>query len=170
MKRIVVLSALMVIFSMATYAQNYMVVNTETVFKAVPAYTSAMSNLETLTKQCQTNIDEAYKGVEKMYNEYQSQKQYLSETACKSREDDIITREKEIEKYQQDVFGPKGDIMKKRVELVKPIQDKVFAIINKYAAANNYSLVMDVASNPMVLYYAPSSDKTEEVIKLTKIQ
>lgn len=170
MKRFVVLSALMVVFSVATYAQNYMVVNTEKVFKAVPAYTSALSTVEKLTQQCQTNIDEAYKGVEKVYNEYQSQKQYLSETACLSREDAIITREKEIEKYQQDVFGPQGDIMKKRVELVKPIQDKVFAIINKYAADNNYSLVMDVAANPMVLYYAPSSDKTEEIIKLTKIQ
>lgn len=170
MKRSIVLSALMVMFAMATYGQNYMVVNSEKVFKAVPAYTSAMSTIDKLSEQYQKNIDNAYKDVEQMYNEYQEQKQYLSQSGRQSREDAIINREKEIAKYQQDVLGPNGDVMRKRVEILKPIQDKIFAVINKYAVDNNFALVLDVAANPMVLYYSPSADKTDEIIKLTKIQ
>ena len=89
-------------------------------------------------------------------------------TSRQAREDAIIAREKEVNKYQEQIFGQQGDLMKKRVELIKPIQDKVFGIINKYAQDNGYGLVLDIAASPMVLYYAPSADKTEDIIKLTK--
>lgn len=64
--------------------------------------------------------------------------------------------EKEVQKYQQDVLGPQGDLMKKRTELIKPIQDKVFAAINQYAEANKYTMVLDVVNNQTLLYYSPS--------------
>lgn len=76
--------------------------------------------------------------------------------------------EKEVQKYQQDVLGPQGDLMKKRTELIKPIQDKVFAAINQYAEANKYTMVLDVVNNQTLLYYSPSLDKTQDIINLLK--
>ena len=71
-------------------------------------------------------------------------------------------------KYQQDIFGPQGELMKKRVELVKPVQDAVFAVINQYAQSNGLDLVIDIATNPTLLYYSPKVDRTEEIIALVK--
>ena len=76
--------------------------------------------------------------------------------------------EKEVQQYQQDVLGPQGDLMKKRTELIKPIQDKVFAAINQYAEANKYTMVLDVVNNQTLLYYSPSLDKTQDIINLLK--
>lgn len=64
-----------------------------------------------------------------MYETYQSQKGYLSEINRNAREEEIIKREKDIKKYQQEVFGPEGDLIKKRLELIKPIQERVFAAL-----------------------------------------
>ena len=86
-------------------------------------------------------------------------------------EHDIISsynREREINKYQQDVLGPEGDLMKKRVELIKPIQDRVFAVIDKYAKDNALGMIIDRTNNQTLLYYAPELDKTEEIINLLK--
>ena len=78
-----------------------------------------------------------------MYETYQSQKGYLSEINRNAREEEIIKREKDIKKYQQEVFGPEGDLIKKRLELIKPIQERVFAAINQYAETNQITMVID---------------------------
>lgn len=168
MKKFIILSVAMALMSFAANAQNYMVVNTETIFKAMPAFNDANTRLDNMSKQAQKEIDDAFAEVEKMYNEYISQKAYLSEMARTSRENAILERESEILDRQEKLFGPEGELMKKRVEMLKPIQDKVFETINKYAQANGQALVIDLANNPTVLYYSPSADKTQEIIKLVK--
>lgn len=168
MKKIIMIAAVLLCGVFSATAQNYMVVNSEKIFKSITAYTEAMTSIETLSKQYQQNIDNAFAEIEKMYNDYQAQKAYLSTSARQSREDEIINREKEVNEYQKQVFGQDGDLMKKRIELLKPIQDKVFEIINKYAQDNGFTLVLDIAASPMVLYYAPALDKTEAIIPLVK--
>ncbi len=168
MKKFIVFTAVMFLMGISAQAQKYMVVNSEKIFKAIPAYTEAIATVDTLAKEYQKTVDDAFAEIEKMYNDYQSQKAYLSISSRQIREDAIINREKEVNKYQEQVFGQQGELMKKRVELIKPIQDKVFEVINKYAQENGYDLVLDIAASPMVLYYTPSADKTEEIIKLTK--
>ncbi len=152
----------------AVFAQKHMVVNTEKIFKALPRYTQAIAQIDKLAEQYQGVIDQNYASIEKLFNEYQAQKAYMSESARRQREEIIIAREKEVEKYQEEKFGAEGEIIKKRVELIKPIQDAVFAVISKYAEANGYTLVIDVTGNPSVIFYSPSVDKTEEIIKLAK--
>ena len=103
-----------------------------------------------------------------MYETYQSQKGYLSEINRNALEEEIIKREKDIKKYQQEVFGPEGDLIKKRLELIKPIQERVFAAINQYAETNQITMVIDRANNQTLLYYAPALDKTNAIITLLK--
>jgi len=152
--------------SAATSAQGVMVVNSEKIFKALPEYNNAVATIDNLASSRQKSIDDAYAAVEKMYNEYQSQRPYLNEQQRKQKEDAIISREKEITKFQQDTFGPEGEVMKKRVEAIKPIQDKVFKAINDYAKAGNYTIVIDQANNATLLYFAPGADRTDDLIKI----
>lgn len=168
MKKLLILTAVTVMSALTASAQNYMVVNTETIFKSIEAYNNANTELDRLGETYQKRVDDAYAEVERMYQSYMAQKPYLSETSRISRENAILDREAEIAEYQEQIFGPEGELMKKRVEMIKPIQDRVFAMINKYAADNGQALVLDIASNPMVLYYAPSADKTQEIIRLLR--
>lgn len=166
MKKVLVLIAAVFCSLSAVYAQGYIFVNSETIFKSQASYNTAIKDLETLAQTYQKNIDEAYAELDKTFNNYQAQKSYLSESARQIREEDIIKREKEIEKYQEDVLGQDGDLMKKRVEKIKPIQDKVFGAINSYAEKNGNSMVIDIVNNATLLYYSKSLDKTQEVINL----
>lgn len=154
--------------SLLAQSKGYIVVNSEKIFKAVPKYTEAIASIDKLSQDYQTKIDQAFAEIEKMYNNYQSQKAYLSESIRAAQEEQILSREKEVTKYQQDVFGPEGEIMKKRVELIKPVQDAVFTVINTYASTNGYDLVIDIATNPSILYYSPLADKTENIITIVK--
>ena len=149
-------------------AQGYIFINSETVFKSQADYNAALAQIDTLSSVYQKNIDKAYADLDEDYNNYVAQKSYLSETERQTRENTIVTREKEIKKYQDDVFGPDGDLMKKRVELIKPIQERVFAVINKYANEHKLDMVIDRANNQTLLFYRPELDKTDTIINLLK--
>ena len=97
-----------------------------------------------------------------------AQKNNLSASARASVEQQILQKEEEVQKFQQEVFGDEGTLMKKRVELIKPIQEKVFGVIELYAKTNGYDLVLDKASNVSILYLNAAIDNTEQIIEALK--
>ena len=165
----VILTAL---FALATLgiasAQKYCVIDSEKVFKSLDEYNKAMTQLDELGKAYQTEVDNKYKSIETLYNNYMAQKAALSAQARQSIEQQILAKEEEAQKYQQEVFGDEGALMKKRIELIKPIQTKVFTAIELYAKANGYDLVLDKASNASILYYGSAIDHTAQVIEQLK--
>ena len=168
MKRII----LTAMFALATLgiasAQKYFVINSELVFKSLDSYNNAISLLDNLAKQYQTEVDNKFKSVETLYNSYMAQKSSLSASTRATVEQQILQKEQEAQKYQQEIFGENGTLMKKRVELIKPIQTKVFAAIEKYAKEKGYDLVLDKASNASMLYASDAVDKTSEIIEELK--
>ena len=169
MKRII----LTVMFALAALgiasAQKYCVIDSEKVFKSLDEYNQAITSLDELGKAYQAEVDKMYKNVETIYNNYMAQRESLSTSTRTSLEQQILQKEQEAQKYQQEVFGEDGALMKKRLELIKPIQAKVFAAIEKYAKEKGYDLVLDKASNASILYYNEAIDLTAQIIEeLTK--
>jgi outer membrane protein len=168
MKKALLILGVMVLGAGAASAQNYMVVDSERVFKSISAYTSALAEVDAQAERYQTQIDDAFDQLEESFNTYQQRKASMTASARAAEEQRIITREEEIKKFQADTFGEQGTVMKRRVELIKPIQDRVFTAIEKYAADHGYDIVLDIASNPTVLYYKPSVDHTDAIIAIVK--
>ena len=67
MKKMVCTLALLLIGA-AAMAQNYIVVNSEKVFKSIAAYNTAIEELDQLAKNYQEYIDAKFEEVEKLYN------------------------------------------------------------------------------------------------------
>lgn len=168
MKKTLLFLAALVIGAGASFAQNYMVVDTEKVFKSIDAYNKALTEVDADAQRYQKQIDDAFNQLEQAFNVYQQQKASMSAADRASEEKRIVDRENEITKFQSDTFGEEGTVFKKRIGLIKPIQDRVFAAIEKYAAAHGYDIVLDIASNPTVLYYKPSVNHTDAIIALVK--
>ena len=169
MKRFFILLATVLVASASSLsAQNYMVVNSQKIFQSMKEYNTAIEELNALSEQYQQKVDEAYAQIEEMYNAYQQERANMSAAVRQTREDAIISNEKKVAEYQEQVFGTGGTLMQTRIKKLKPIQDKVFEAIEKYAKANGFDLVLDIASNPTILYYTPSADRTEQIINQLK--
>jgi outer membrane protein len=83
----------------------------------------------------------------------------------KKREADINAKEKEVRELQKQRFGVDGDLFKKRQELVKPIQDKVFNAVKTVAEKGSYSVIFDKATSDLSMLYASSKlDKSNDVL------
>lgn len=132
MKRLILFAAL-ILTAGTLSAQNYIIVNSEKIFKSIDAYNKAISDLDTLAKQYQADVDQRFEEIEKIYNNYMSQRASLSSSVRDTIEESILSKEKEAQQYQESLFGQEGTLMKKRLELIQPIQKEVFATIEAYA-------------------------------------
>lgn len=167
MKRLILI-AVFVLTTGTLAAQNYIIVNSEKVFKSIDAYNTALSTLDKLAEQYQDMVDAKFAEVETLYNNYMNQKASLTAATRQTRENDILAKEKAAQEYQETLFGNDGTLMKKRIEMIEPIQKQVFSAIEAYAKQVGADVVLDSANNPTLLYSNPSMDRTQQVIDVLK--
>lgn len=168
MKKLLVTAMAAVFATCLASAQNYMVVNTETIFKSIDDYNTAVQEIDAVAKQYQQNIDDAYAELDEMYQTYMSQKASLSQSARQEHEQTILNNEQTIIQYQEKVFGEDGTMAELQNEKLLPYQKKVMETISSYASEHGFALVLDISTNPMVIYYSPDVDKTQDIIELLK--
>ena len=149
-------------------AQNYIVVNSEKVFKSIDEYNKALNQIEELSATYQKSVDVKFQEVERLYNSYVEQRASLSASARQAYEQNILQKEAEATKYQESLFGTDGELMKRRLELIQPIQQRVFSTIERISKQYGYDLVIDIAANPTLLYYSEKVDMTNVVIEALK--
>ena len=167
MKRLILI-AVFVLTTGTLAAQNYIIVNSEKVFKSIDAYNTALSTLDKLAEQYQDMVDAKFAEVETLYNNYMNQKASLTAATRQTRENDILAKEKAAQEYQETLFGNDGTLMTKRIEMIEPIQKQVFSAIEAYAKQVGADVVLDSANNPTLLYSNPSVDRTQQVIDVLK--
>jgi outer membrane protein len=58
--------------------------------------------------------------------------------------------------------------LKKRKELIEPIQDEIYKGIKALAKEKGYDFIMDKGTNSNILFTNPKYDKSEQVLKKIK--
>jgi len=147
------------------YSQKYAYVDTQYILDNIPEYKSAQSQLDNISIQWQKEIEAKYSEIDKLYKAFQAEQILLTEDMKKKREDEIIAKEKEAKELQKQRFGVDGDLFKKRQELVKPIQDKVYNAVKAVAEQGTYAVIFDKSSDLSMLYTNPKYDKSDEVLE-----
>jgi outer membrane protein len=165
MKKLILM--LIISFSLisAVNAQRYCVIDSKYILENLPEYKQAQAKLDEISAQWQKEIDAKLQDVDRMYKAYQSEQVMLSEDMKKKREDEIIKKEKEAKELQKKKFGFEGELFKKRQELVKPVQDKVYNAVQKMAASKAYDVIFDKSADLSIFYADSKIDKSDEILK-----
>lgn len=169
-KKLFITSTALLLFAFAASAQKYCFVNSEYILEQIPAYKDAQAQLDQLSIKWQKEIEEQYANIDKLYKAYQAEQILLTEEMKKRRQDEILSREKEAKDLQKQRFGYEGDLFKKKGELVKPIQDKIYNAVKKYANDQSYAVIFDKSSDLTMLYANPKYDKSDAVLKIMGIK
>jgi len=147
-------------------AQKYAYVNTQDILDNIPDYKTAQQQLDALSNQWQKEIEDKYAIIDKLYKAYQAEQILLTEEMKKKRQDEIMSKEKDVKDLQKQRFGYEGDLFKKKQELVKPIQDKVYNAVKKLATDQSYAVIFDKSSDLTMLYANPKYDKSDDILQL----
>ena len=165
MKKLLFLALCFLALASGVQAQRWAVVDTKFILDKMPEYKDAQKKLDQFSEQWQKEIDDKTAALDKMYKDFEAEQVMLSDALKKKRQDEIFVREKEVRELQRKRFGFEGDLFKKRQELVKPIQDKVYNAIQKIAVAKQYDIILDKSEGITVIFADPKLDKSEDVLR-----
>jgi len=164
MKKIAVVLLVAVASVLAASAQKFALVDMEYIFKNVPAYEMANEQLNQLSQRWQKEVEAIGKEADTMYQNYLSDKVFLTEEQVKKREEEIVAKEKAATELRYKYFGPEGELYQKRQTLLKPIQDEVYNAVKKVAEERGYQTIFDRASSSDIIYASPRIDVSNEVL------
>ena len=165
MKKIILLATCFLIFTVAATAQRYAVIDTKYILDKLPEYKEAQKKLDLFSEQWQQEIDQKQTMVDKMIKDYDAEQVMLSDELKKKREDELYNKEKELRDLQKKRFGFEGDLFKKRQELIKPIQDRVYNAVQKLAVDRQFDFILDKSEGITVIFADPKLDKSDDVLK-----
>jgi outer membrane protein len=165
MKKILLAACSLVLVTVTAQAQKYAVIDTRYILDKMPDYKLAQKQLDDVAADWQKDIDAKQADLDKMYKDYDAEQVMLSDDLKKKREAQLFDKEKELRDLQRKRFGFEGDLFKKRQELVKPIQDKVYNAVQKMAVLRGYEFVLDKSEGITIIFADPKLDKSEDVLK-----
>ena len=165
MKKFLLIVCSTVLFITAVNAQKYAIIDTKFILDKLPDYKQAQKQLDDIAAGWQKDIDAKQTELDGMYKSYEAEQVMLSDDLKKKREDQLFNKEKDLRDLQRKRFGFEGDLFKKRQELIKPIQDKVYNAVQKMAQQRGYDLVLDKSEGITIIFADPKLDKSEDVLK-----
>jgi len=165
MKKTILLAAFSLLLSVGAFAQRYAIIDSKYILEKLTDYKDAQKKLDQFSEQWQQEIDQKQTMVDKMIKDYDAEQVMLSDELKKKREDELYNKEKELRDLQKKRFGFEGDLFKKRQELIKPIQDKVYNAVQKLAVDRQYDFILDKSEGITVIFADPKLDKSDEVLK-----
>ncbi len=170
MKKLLFIGYCVLALVLAGHAQGYAVVDTKYILDKMPEYKDAQKQLDQTSMQWQKEIDDKQAILDKMYKDYDAEQVMLSDDLKKKRQDELFNKEKEVRDLQRKRFGFEGDLFKRRQELIKPVQDKVYNAIQKIAVNRMYDFILDKSEGITVIFADPKLDKSEDVLKALGIK
>lgn len=165
MKKFFLLVFSLCIVAFAANAQKYAIIDVKYILDKMPDYNQAQKQLDDISAGWQKEIDGKQAELDKMYKDYDAEQVMLSDDLKKKREEQLFQKEKELRDLQRKRFGFEGDIFKKRQELIKPIQDKVYNAVQKIAVQRGYDFVLDKSEGITIIFADPKLDKSEDVLR-----
>lgn len=164
MKKLFLFACVTMLTVLGASAQKFALIDMEYILKNVPEYVTASSELESLSKQWQEEVEKVSSEAKTLYENYQKATS-LTEAQRTARENEIVEKEKSASDLRRKYFGTDGELSKKQEELVQPIMDEVYEVVKAIAQSNGYAIVLDRASASSVIFASPDIDISDEVLE-----
>lgn len=140
-------------------------IDTEYILQNIPEYQQATTQLETKAQKWKSEVELRLSGIEQKKKQLNSESVLLTKELYEERLEDINFEEIEILDYQQKRFGPDGDLMTQKQQLIQPIQDQIFAAVQEIAGNKKYDFIFDKSADVVMLFSAKRFDISELIIR-----
>ena len=140
-------------------------VDTEFILENVPEYQEAMTQLDAKVKDWRTEIERRLSDIDTRQDLLNNERVLLTESLINERQADIDADRSELIDYQQKRFGPKGDYLMQKQQLMQPVQDQIFNAIQDIVASRKYDFVFDKSADLVMLYANDQYDLSEVVLR-----
>ena len=146
-------------------AQKFAYIDSDYVLSHMQEYSDAQQELNKLSVDWQTEIEEKYESIARLEASYRAEKVLLTDEMKRRREEDITRKKQEATELQKSKFGIDGELFQRREQLIQPVQDKMFEAIKEVSSTSGYMVIFDIKKNSNMLYSNPKYNVSDKVIK-----
>ena len=165
MKKLFIIACLAMTMVVGAQAQKFALVDMEYIMGNIPAYEQANEQLNQTSKKWQAEVEALETEAKTLDKNYQDEATFLTAEQKKAREQSIVNKEKEASDLKKKYFGPEGELYKKRIALIEPIQTEIYNAVKSIATAKNFQLILDRSSDNGIIFASPSIDISREVLQ-----
>jgi outer membrane protein len=155
-------------FSTAQLKIGY--VDSDTILDKSPDMQEVRQKIDALIQEWQTEVRRMESELKTKQDDYEKRKLIMTEQTSTEALTEIAKLQKEIGDYRDKKFGANGELFQKQNELMKPVQNKVFTIIQQLATEEELDFVFDRSGDIIFLYAKPQYDLTSKVIERLKLE
>ena len=153
------------VFAIAQRSVRIGYVDMEYILENVEEYRDASEQLNAKAQKWKQEIELMQSKVEQMKKDLMAEKVLLTDELIAEREEEIEILEKEMLDYQQDRFGPQGDLVLQKKLLIQPIQDQVFNEVQKIGNGRRYDFIFDKSADVVMLYAQNRHDVSDLILR-----
>lgn len=167
-QRLLFLTSIILCFTFSAQAQRGVrigYIDMEYILENVPEYKEATMQLNGKVQKWKQDVEKKNNEIKQMKLNLSNERVLLTKELIDEREEDIKIKEDEMLKYQQDRFGPNGDLDIQRRQLVQPVQDQVFNIVQEVAVNKKYDFIFDKSADIVMLFAAKRNDISDIVLR-----
>jgi outer membrane protein len=140
-------------------------VDVNQILASLPQRDSAAAIMEKETKEVQKVYEEMSAEYNKLFDDYEKAASTLTEFVRKAKEADLLDKQKRLEEFQQNATTK---LDQRNADLVKPILAKILKAIDKIAAENGFTYILDVSKGSVVYTSKDSQNINPLVLKILK--
>jgi outer membrane protein len=163
MKRTIALGLLIGALLTSVWGQKVGYVNTDLIMNKMKEYKEAQTEIDRFSTEWQSQLEEYYAEVERLYTEYTAIEVLLEEDDKEAKQAGIFAKERQAKEYREEKFGYNGALFRLQEAKVRPIQDKVISAVKVVAKRKKFAMVYDKAGESTWLYTDPAYDLSDEV-------
>ena len=145
-------------------------VDSDTILDNAPDMQEARQKLDEMIQEWQTEIRKMESELKAKQSDYDEKKLIMTAQTSQDALAEIAKLEKDIADYRVKKFGENGELFQKQNEIMKPIQNKIFTIIQQLATEEELDFVFDRSGDIIFLYAKPDYDLTAKVIEQLKLE
>jgi outer membrane protein len=145
-------------------------VDSDTIMDNLPDVEDVRQKIDALIQEWQNELKKMESDLKAKQEDYAKRKLILTEQTSSEMLADISKLEKDIKDYRDKKFGASGELFVKQDELMKPIQNKVFTVIQEIAQEEDLDFVFDRSGDILFLYAKEQFDLTAKVLERLKLE
>ena len=162
----VLLASLFVVCVQRTDAQSKIGwINSAAIMEKLPEAQDAQHKLDNIVADWQNELAKMQNEWQKKYEEYDKKKLILTDQLRAQSEKELQELDKKIADFRNKKFGQNGELFTKQNELMKPVQNKIFKVVQDIAKENDYDYVFDKSADILLMYSNDKYDLTAKVLE-----
>ena len=142
-------------------------INSEILKEQLPEFRNVRRQLEQMQQDFMRELSDRESKLRQLKEEFERKSLLLSETTKAEMEADFERKFLQLQEFQQQKFGPDGELTKQQIQLSTPIVDRILAVLEEIAKEDGYDFIFDTVS-ATVPYTDERFDLTDKVLERMK--